>query len=154
MFLLTRRRDDGIVVVRSASVGAMPVKRYPMVLTERLGADVYESLTDMVDDRHNDRLTSMEARLEVRFAGIDVRFAQIDARLGSIDARFAAIDTKFAAVDDKLAALGERVERRLIQEIGGLRAETLQQRGDLLKWAMVFWVSQAAAVAGIVAVLR
>jgi hypothetical protein len=64
-------------------------------------------------------------------------------------------------VDDKFAASDERFERRLAEdlggvrlEIGGLRTEMVAQRADLLKWAMVSWVSQAAAVAAIVAVFR
>jgi hypothetical protein len=39
-------------------------------------------------------------------------------------------------------------------EIAQLRAEMIDRNADLLKWGLVFGVTQTAAIAGIVAVLR
>jgi hypothetical protein len=81
-----------------------------------------------------------------------------NARLVAIEAKLSALGDR---IDDKFAASDERVERRLGEEVGGvrleingLRIEMVAQRADLLKWAMISWVSQAAAVAGIVAAFR
>jgi archaellum component FlaC len=143
----------------------MPAKRYPFVLKERLGEEVYDALVDMVDDRQNDRLVAIDNRissLNDRFDRVDDRFDQVDERLTGLTVRF---DEKLAEMgalfDQKLSTLSERFEHRMADEFGkvrleinGLRTEMVVQRADLLKWAMVFWVSQAAAVAGIVTVLR
>lgn len=60
----------------------------------------------------------------------------------------------------------ERFERRLTEEVGGLRIEMahmkmdLRQdiagaRVDILRWSFVFWIGQIAAVIGLLAfVLR
>lgn len=132
----------------------MPAKRYPFVLKERLGEEVYDALVDMVDDRHNAWLVAIDKKL----SALDVRFDRVDGRMDRVDERLAEMNALF---DQKLSTLSERFEHRMADEFGkvrleinGLRTEMVTQRADLLKWAMVFWVSQAAAVAGIVAVLR
>jgi hypothetical protein len=151
--------------MRSEGEGTLPAQEYPFVLTNRLGTEVYDALQNMMDDRLGQQLVAMEGRVNIRFTSLDGKFAAVDEKFAAIDAKFAVVDAKFEAMNTKftaldvkleakLSALSDRVERRLVEEIGGLRAEMLAQRGDLLKWAMVFWVSQAAAVAGIVAVLR
>ena len=85
--------------------------------------------------------------------------------------------------DDLLSAATDRFERRLAEEIGQLRVDMVEQGSDLrlevsklrsdmneqfgsmkadaaarhvelLKWALVFWVGQAASVAAIIRVLR
>jgi hypothetical protein len=111
----------------------MPAERYPFVLTERFGQHVYEALVEMVEDRHHDPLIAIDGKVSALTAGIDAKFA----------------------------AMNERFERRLAEELGrlrgelsGLRNEMSHQRADLMKWAMVYWVSHAAAVAAIVTVLR
>ena len=54
-----------------------------------------------------------------------------------------------------LSVAAERFERRLAEEIAGLRVamvrEIHESRVDVLKWAFVFWVSQFAAFAGLLA---
>ena len=125
----------------------MPATRYPFVLKERFGGDAYDALADMVDDRQNARLGAIEAKL----SALNDRIDHLDDKIDHLSAR----------VDDKFAASDERFERRLGEDLGGvrleisgLRTEMVAQRADLLKWAMVSWVSQAAAVAAIVAVFR
>jgi hypothetical protein len=66
----------------------------------------------------------------------------------------------------------DRFERRLAEEIGavrvdmakgfgelradmsGLRAEMIERNHELLKWALVFWATQIAAVAALLALFR
>lgn len=61
-----------------------------------------------------------------------------------------------------LSLSAERFERRLAQEIGGLRAEIhsgfiavrqdlSNQRAELLKWSFLFWIGQIASIAGLLA---
>jgi hypothetical protein len=38
--------------------------------------------------------------------------------------------------------------------IGGLRAEMIERNHELLKWALVFWATQIAAVAALLALFR
>ena len=66
--------------------------------------------------------------------------------------------------DDVLNETIERFERRLTEEVGGLRVEMahlkmdLRQdiaaaRVDILRWSFVFWIGQVAAVIGLVALM-
>ena len=59
----------------------------------------------------------------------------------------------------------DRFERRLAEEtgklrvelaqgFGGLRAEMIERNHELLKWALVFWATQIAAVAALLALFR
>ena len=51
----------------------------------------------------------------------------------------------------------ERFERRLVEEISGVRVEITHDiatlRVDLLKWSFAFWIGQVVAVATIVGVM-
>jgi hypothetical protein len=38
--------------------------------------------------------------------------------------------------------------------MGGLRAEMIERNHELLKWALVFWATQVAAVAALLALFR
>ena len=64
--------------------------------------------------------------------------------------------------DDVLQETIEHFERRLTEEVGGLRVEMahmkmdLRQdiaaaRVDILRWSFVFWIGQVAAVIGLLA---
>jgi hypothetical protein len=59
--------------------------------------------------------------------------------------------------EDVLSIAGERFERRLAEEIGGLRVDMARQfadlRAELLKWSFLFWIGQFAAVSGMMAFL-
>lgn len=59
----------------------------------------------------------------------------------------------------------ERFERRLSEECGSLRSEITQlganlrveianARADFIKWSFLFWIGQAATVAGLLVALR
>jgi hypothetical protein len=60
-----------------------------------------------------------------------------------------------ASSDRMLSIAAERYERRLTEEIAGLRValtrEIYDLRSEVLKWAFLFWVGQFAAVAGLLA---
>jgi hypothetical protein len=67
-------------------------------------------------------------------------------------------------MDDVLSVAAERFERRLTEEIGGLRIDMAKEfatlrvemssmRTDLPKWMFLFWVAQVGAVGGILAFL-
>jgi hypothetical protein len=63
--------------------------------------------------------------------------------------------------EEMLPAVLDRFERRLTQEcsnlrveMNGLRTEMAHHHAELMKWALVAWVSQTAAVAAIVAVFQ
>lgn len=74
--------------------------------------------------------------------------------------------------NDVIVIVTERFERRLTEEtstlrvematgfgelraqIAQLRAEMIDRNSELLKWGLVFGVTQTAAIAGIVALLR
>jgi hypothetical protein len=136
----------------------MPVSEYPFVLTKRLGDDGYAALVDMAEDREGQLTASMDRQ----FSGLR---EELDRRFGGIDQRFAKLGQELVELDQRMNVRfemqTERTERRILEQcgqlreaIGGLRIEMVQQRADLSKWAMVFWISQAAAVAGIVGVMR
>jgi hypothetical protein len=59
--------------------------------------------------------------------------------------------------DDVMTAVADRFERRLTEEISGLRVAITRElhdtRVDIIKWSFLFWVGQLAALAAIVAVI-
>jgi hypothetical protein len=128
-----------------------------------------EGSGEAFEQRVDQRFATFEHRVDQRFVEfahkVDQRFAESEKRM---DQQFVAIGHQFAAMDKRMAVFAERLEtqtekfeRRLVDEcgrvrvgIGGLRTEMAPQRADLLKWAMLVWISQAAAVAGIIGVLR
>ena len=64
------------------------------------------------------------------------------------------------ADDDQTRLAVERFERRLVEEVGGvrlevsaLRAEMIDRNADLLKWLLAFFVAQTA-VAALMALFR
>jgi hypothetical protein len=64
-----------------------------------------------------------------------------------------------------MSIVTERFERRLTEECAKLRSEMVQLRADLrvdianaradfIKWSFLFWIGQAATVAGLLIALR
>lgn len=77
----------------------------------------------------------------------------------------AALDIMTDRDEQLLQTATDRFERRLAEEIGnlrvdmangfgGLRAEMIERNHELLKWALVFWVTQLAAIAALLALFR
>jgi hypothetical protein len=54
-----------------------------------------------------------------------------------------------------LSIAAERYERRLAEEIAGLRVALVREiyglRSEILKWSFLFWIGQFAAFAGLLA---
>ena len=70
-------------------------------------------------------------------------------------------DTVLIAAADKITvavnAAAERYERRLTEEISGLRTAIVREihdgRVEILKWSFLFWIGQVAVIAGLLAVM-
>lgn len=67
----------------------------------------------------------------------------------------------FERIDARFAAMTDRFERRLGEEgaalrveMNGLRTEMARQHATLLKWTVVLWIGQTAAVVGIVTAIH
>lgn len=65
---------------------------------------------------------------------------------------------------DVIAACTERFERRLVEEVAGVRVQLAQVEGalrqemaagrvELLKWCFLFWIGQVVAMTGIIGVM-
>ena len=57
-----------------------------------------------------------------------------------------------------LSVAAERFERRLAEEIAGLRVAVIEEihvgRVETFKWAFLFWIGQVAAFAALLAFMR
>ena len=67
--------------------------------------------------------------------------------------------------EDVLSVITERFERRLTEEISGLRVgmangfaslrqEIAVTKVDLIKWSFVFWTGQVVVLGGLMAIMR
>ena len=72
-------------------------------------------------------------------------------RLGP-DATNGLAEVLDAEKETMLSVAAERFERRLTEEISGLRVDLVREihgmRADLFKWSFLFWIGQLAAVIG------
>ena len=59
--------------------------------------------------------------------------------------------------EQMLNLAAERFERRLTEEISGMRVDIVRElhamRVDLFKWSFLFWIGQVAAVVGVIALM-
>jgi hypothetical protein len=86
--------------------------------------------------------------------------AALRARLGD-DGAFGLIElleTERKEVSEQvLATATDRFERRMAEEFARFRHDIIQElsntRVDMLKWSFLFWVSQVATMAGLLAFL-
>ena len=62
--------------------------------------------------------------------------------------------TEFGKVRHEMATEFGKVRAEMAAGFGTLRAEMSDRNAELLKWGLVFGVTQTAAIAGIVALLR
>lgn len=76
-----------------------------------------------------------------------------------------ALSTMTNSDSDVIVIVTERFERRLAEEngklrvemangFGGLRAEMVERNADLLKWILIFGVTQTAAIVGLIKLWR
>ena len=61
---------------------------------------------------------------------------------------------RVAWTDDVMSLAVDRFERRLTEQISGLRADIVRElhecRVEIIKWSFLFWVGQAAIIIGLV----
>ena len=120
---------------------------------------MYSSLTLSPDDENVVVNRAESDRL------VDYRkWPALRERLG--DSGSAALVDVFEERDEVLmSVVAERFERRLTEECAKLRSGTVRLRADLrvdianaradfIKWSFVFWIGQAATVAGLLIALR
>jgi hypothetical protein len=70
-------------------------------------------------------------------------------------------DAVLTAAADKITlavnAAADRYERRLAEELSGLRTAIVREihdgRVEIIKWSFLFWIGQVAVIAGLLAVL-
>jgi hypothetical protein len=82
--------------------------------------------------------------------------AALRTRLGD-DATFGLIELleteRKNGSQEVLSTAADRFERRLAEELSGLRQQITQElvttRVDMLKWSFVFWIGQVAAMAAL-----
>jgi DNA anti-recombination protein RmuC len=90
----------------------------------------------LVASELDQRMQSMESRIDRRFAQIDNRFNQIDDRFNQIDNRFAQMDNRFERADDRLAhlerTLSEKIDRNLMWCIGLMATALMSGAGFVL----------------------
>jgi hypothetical protein len=76
-----------------------------------------------------------------------------------------ALSTMTNSDSDVVVLVTERFERRLAEEngklrvemangFGGLRAEMVERNAELLKWMLIFGVTQTAAIVGLIKLWR
>ena len=73
-----------------------------------------------------------------------------EATLGLVD----LFESEEAVWSDHVLSLAaERYERRLSEEVSGLRVALVREisdlKGDILKWTFLFWIGQVTALAGL-----
>lgn len=102
----------------------------------------------IVTERFERRLSDESGKLRVEMA---TEFGKVRAEMatefGKVRAEMA---TEFGKVRAEMAVGFGDVRT----EIAQLRAETIDRNADLLKWGLVFGVTQTAAIAGVVMLLR
>jgi len=102
----------------------------------------------IVTERFERRLTEESSRLRVEMA---TEFGKVRNEM----------TTEFGKVRNEMATEFGKVRAEMANgfgdvrtEIAQLRAEMIDRNADLLKWGLVFGVTQTAAIAGIVALVR
>jgi hypothetical protein len=59
-----------------------------------------------------------------------------------------------AWTDDVMTLAIDRFERRLIEQIGGLRADMVREiqesRVEFIRWSFAFWISNVTIIAGLI----
>jgi hypothetical protein len=134
-----------------------------LALKERLGDDATLGLVDFVDAEcsawSGRVLTTAVQRLDAAAERYDGKLAAAVERCEAIaaaaaeryDSKLAAIEHRFdAKLDARLSVAAERYERRLAEEISGLRVAVVREihegRVEIIKWSFLFWLGQVAAL--------
>jgi len=101
----------------------------------------------MTDREHDNLLTAATDRFERR----------LSEEIGAVRVAMVEQDsaTRKALIEQDSATRQEIAKLRvdMTEQFAAARIHTESRHQELLKWALVFWVGQAAAVAGIVSAL-
>ena len=62
--------------------------------------------------------------------------------------------TQFGNMRADMATEFGKVRAEMATGLGGLRSEMIDRNHELLKWALVFWATQIAAIAALLALFR
>jgi hypothetical protein len=136
---LTRRSDDGIVVVevRKGEGGMAAVSG---ALLEKLGHEAADELVEVLDVNRCDILEQVGSQCTDR---IERRILDESSKL--------RLDMSQMRMDLRSEIAELRTETR--EGFATLRGEMARDRFELLKWAFAFWVGQLFAVVGLMALL-
>jgi len=143
--------DDGIVVSNGVSRNV-----------------AFQTLTGLVDmnDRDRDELLSAatdrferrlaeecgKTRAEVGDLRAEVGRLHIDVTRQVADVRLEVADVRLEVADIRLEV--SKARHDFTEQFGIFRAAAETRHSELLKWAFVFWLGQAMAVAGLMVALR
>jgi hypothetical protein len=121
----------------------------------RAGAEMTNDDNDVVvivTERFERRLGEESGQLRVAMATeLGKVRVEMATEFGKVRAEMA---TEFGKVRAEMATELGKVRAEMADGFGRLRAEMIDRNADLLKWGLVFGITQTAAIAGIVALLR
>ena len=135
----------------------MPAVNAPFVLKERLGQNGYVALKETVAQDRDEMVTMMTERFERRLAEecgtLRVEMAAQGAALRAelaqqTSALRGELAHQTAALRGELAQQVAALRADMAGGFAALRADLATRHSELMKWALLFWVGQAAAVAG------
>jgi hypothetical protein len=143
---------------------------YALVLIGKVGPDGYTALREMQDDSDTRFLSEMNRRFDLMDERVERRLAEECGQLrvemhqgfGQLRAEThegfgqlrAEMHEGYGQLQAEMHEVFGQLRADMRDSCGVLRADMANQRADLMKWALLFWVTQAAAVAAIVSALR
>jgi hypothetical protein len=149
---LRGRPDDGTVVVSGRVPHTVPSR----ITVERAMTDrEHEQLLATATDRFERRLAGEIGALQVTMVEQDSATRRditnqiADLRV-EMSEQGAALRRENSETRLELSAEIAKLRLDMVGQFGESRVHTEARHRQLLKWALVFWVGQAAAVAGIV----
>lgn len=110
------------------------------------------SLLQTATDRFERRLAEETGKVRVDMAnGFADQRAEMTAGFGELRAEMAA---GFGELRAEMARGFGEIRTELANGLGGLRGEMIDRDHALLKWVLVFWATQIAAIAALLALFR
>lgn len=141
---------------------AMEPLEVPQALRKRLGDDGTAALLELgrawSDHVLNDAVDRFERRLTQETASLRTAmatgFAQVRQEMTECEGRLRQeiVECK-GSVRQEIAETAGSLRQEIAETRGVLRVELANGRAELLKWAFLFWVGQAATVAGLMALM-
>jgi hypothetical protein len=105
-----------------------------------------------MNDSDNDVFMIVTERFERRLADENGKLrVEMATEFGKVRADMA---TEFGKVRSELATESGRLRSEMIAGFGALRAEMIDRNASLLRWILIFGVTQTAAVVGLVRLWR